>query len=215
MGGADSEVGDATTDVIVESAIFDPVSIRRTAQRLRAPVRGELSGSRRARSSASRGSAPTARPSCSPSGRAASWPRVASTRRPTSRIAPRVTFRPARVNRLLGTELPADEQRELLARVGIETEPAADGAQVVVALRPDPLIVPAGSSPAVDRARPDLAARHRDRGRRRRGDRPRPRLRARAVRGARHRAAALPRRRRSRSGSWSATRSRAPVSPRS
>ena len=34
MGGATSEVSDATTDVAIESAIFDPVSIRRTAQRL-------------------------------------------------------------------------------------------------------------------------------------------------------------------------------------
>ena len=33
MGGASSEVSDATRDVIVESAIFDPVSIRRTAFR--------------------------------------------------------------------------------------------------------------------------------------------------------------------------------------
>ncbi len=33
MGGAESEITDATTDVIVESAIFDPVSIRRTAFR--------------------------------------------------------------------------------------------------------------------------------------------------------------------------------------
>ena len=33
MGGAGSEVGDGTTDVVVESAIFDPVSIRRTAFR--------------------------------------------------------------------------------------------------------------------------------------------------------------------------------------
>ncbi len=33
MGGADSEVGEGTTDVIVESAIFDPISIRRTAFR--------------------------------------------------------------------------------------------------------------------------------------------------------------------------------------
>mgnify|MGYP001820335706 FL=1 len=31
MGGAASEVGDGTTDVIIESAIFDPVSVRRTA----------------------------------------------------------------------------------------------------------------------------------------------------------------------------------------
>ena len=41
MGGATSEVSDATTDVAIESAIFDPVSIRRTAQRLRAALRGE------------------------------------------------------------------------------------------------------------------------------------------------------------------------------
>ena len=33
MGGATSEVGPTTTDVVVESAIFDPVSIRRTAFR--------------------------------------------------------------------------------------------------------------------------------------------------------------------------------------
>jgi len=33
MGGVDSEVGEGTTRVIVESAIFDPVSIRRTAFR--------------------------------------------------------------------------------------------------------------------------------------------------------------------------------------
>ncbi|MEO5940920.1 MAG: phenylalanine--tRNA ligase subunit beta, partial [Candidatus Limnocylindrales bacterium] len=33
MGGADSEVGSATTRVIVESAIFDPIAIRRTGQR--------------------------------------------------------------------------------------------------------------------------------------------------------------------------------------
>src|SRR4029450_4891826 len=33
MGDAPSEVKDSTTDVIVESAIFDPVSIRRTGQR--------------------------------------------------------------------------------------------------------------------------------------------------------------------------------------
>ena len=33
MGGAESEIGPATTEVVVESAIFDPVSIRRTGQR--------------------------------------------------------------------------------------------------------------------------------------------------------------------------------------
>ena len=41
MGGAASEIGPGTTDVVVESAIFDPVSIRRTAAAVRPPLRGE------------------------------------------------------------------------------------------------------------------------------------------------------------------------------
>ncbi len=34
MGGADSEINDATTDVLLESAYFDALSVRRTARRL-------------------------------------------------------------------------------------------------------------------------------------------------------------------------------------
>ncbi|WP_457574335.1 phenylalanine--tRNA ligase subunit beta [Desulfolithobacter sp.] len=37
MGGLDSEVTDATTEVLLESACFDPVSIRRTARKLNLP----------------------------------------------------------------------------------------------------------------------------------------------------------------------------------
>ena len=33
MGGAGSEVEQGTTEIIVESAVFDPISIRRTGQR--------------------------------------------------------------------------------------------------------------------------------------------------------------------------------------
>ncbi len=33
MGGASSEISDTTQDVVIESAIFDPISIRRTAFR--------------------------------------------------------------------------------------------------------------------------------------------------------------------------------------
>lgn len=35
MGGADSEISDATTDVLVETALFQPLAIRRTARRLK------------------------------------------------------------------------------------------------------------------------------------------------------------------------------------
>ncbi len=37
MGGLDSEVSDQTTEVLLEAACFDPVSIRRTARRLNLP----------------------------------------------------------------------------------------------------------------------------------------------------------------------------------
>ncbi len=35
MGGAISEVSDATTDLVIESAIFSPLSVRRTARKLK------------------------------------------------------------------------------------------------------------------------------------------------------------------------------------
>ncbi|MEM1354668.1 MAG: phenylalanine--tRNA ligase subunit beta [Planctomycetota bacterium] len=35
MGGADSEVGDATTDLLIESAMFEPLSVRRASRRLK------------------------------------------------------------------------------------------------------------------------------------------------------------------------------------
>ncbi len=35
MGGADSEITNATTDIVIESAIFRPLDVRRTARRLR------------------------------------------------------------------------------------------------------------------------------------------------------------------------------------
>ena len=73
---------------------------------LRASAPRRASGSRRARSSGSPGSAPTGRPGSSPSGPAAP---VAAGRVDTAPDEPepsRVAFRPARVNRLLGTDAP-------------------------------------------------------------------------------------------------------------
>ena len=66
-------------------------------------------------------------PASSPSGRAARSPRARSIRTPNEPPPAHVAFRPARVNRLLGTDFSTDEQRALLARVGIETAPAAPG----------------------------------------------------------------------------------------
>jgi phenylalanyl-tRNA synthetase beta chain len=140
MGGANSEVSATTTDVIVESAVFDPVSIRRTAFRL--ALRSEASSRfekgqevRLARLGADR----TAQLLREWAGGVVAAGRVDTA--PQEPVPTRVSFRPARVNRLLGTELTADQQRELLARVGVATEPAAPDARVDVALVPQPLAV--------------------------------------------------------------------------
>jgi len=145
MGGANSEVTDATTDIVVESAIFDPVSIRRTAQRL--ALRSEASSrfekgqeTRLARLGADR----TAQLLHEWAGGVVAAGNIDTAPDEPSRS--RVAFRPARVNRLLGTDLATADLRDLLGRVGVETETAATGERVVVALRPDTLTVdPAGA----------------------------------------------------------------------
>ena len=140
MGGADSEVSDATTDVVIESAVFDPVSIRRTGQRF--ALRSEASArfekgqeSRLARLGADR----TAQLIHAWAGGTVAPGRIDTA--PDEPPPLRVPFRPVRVNRLLGTDLDAAAQRTLLGRVGIETEDALEGEPVTVSLVPDPLLV--------------------------------------------------------------------------
>ncbi|HSO28475.1 MAG TPA: phenylalanine--tRNA ligase subunit beta, partial [Candidatus Sulfomarinibacteraceae bacterium] len=128
MGGAASEVSDATRDVIVESAIFDPISIRRTAFRYalrsEASLRFEKGQEHRlARVGADR----TAHLLADWAGGTVA-PGAVDTH-PSEAPLTNVAFRPARVNRLLGTTLSADEQASVLDRVGIDVRPAtaADG----------------------------------------------------------------------------------------
>ena len=140
MGGTASEIGDGTTDVIVESAIFDPVNIRRSAFRyaLRsdASLRFEKGQEwRLARIGADR----TTRLLTEWAGGTACRGAVDSA--PAEPDALRVAFRPARTNRLLGTDLSAQVQAGLLARVGIETVPAPAGTTVAIAAGARPLTV--------------------------------------------------------------------------
>ncbi len=131
MGGADSEVDDGTTAVIVESAIFDPVAIRRTARRYglrsEASVRFEKGQEARlARLGADRTAQLIVRWA---GGRAAVG---AVDTDPVEPPLSRVTFRPQRVSRLLGAPIEAGEMRELLGRVLVRTEPAGEGDGVPV-----------------------------------------------------------------------------------
>jgi phenylalanyl-tRNA synthetase beta chain len=148
MGGAGSEISDSTTAVIVESAIFDPVSIRRTAFRYalrsEASLRFEKGQEHRL---AKLGADRTARLIGEWAGGSVATGAVDTA--PVEPAPTHVAFRPARVSRLLGADIPAEEQRELLARVGVTTEPAPSGTTILVAAAPQPLEVEAGGAQAV------------------------------------------------------------------
>ncbi len=133
MGGAGSEVGDRTSAAVVESAIFDPVSIRRTAfhfgLRSEASLRFEKGQeSRLARLGADRTAQLLAQWA---GGRVAVG--VVDTN-PVDEQPRRVPFRPARVSRLLGEDIPGEGMKSALARVGIGVE--QDGAGELVAIVP-------------------------------------------------------------------------------
>jgi phenylalanyl-tRNA synthetase beta chain len=132
MGGASSEVSDATAEVIIESAVFDAVSIRRTA--FRHALRSEASlrfekgqEARLARLGADR----VAELVAAWAGGAVAPGRVDTA--PTEPSEARVAFRPGRVNRLLGTTFEPSEQTALLSRVGIDVEPPASDTAIAVA----------------------------------------------------------------------------------
>ncbi len=140
MGGAASEVGDETTNVIIESAIFDPVSVRRTAFRYslrsEASLRFEKGQEHRlARLGADRTAALIQRWS---GGRVAVG---AIDTQPQAPAQVRIPFRPSRVSRLLGEDIGVDEQRAQLERVEIATEPASAGEAIPVIAGDEPLAV--------------------------------------------------------------------------
>ncbi|MDJ0868656.1 MAG: phenylalanine--tRNA ligase subunit beta [Myxococcota bacterium] len=126
MGGAETEVGDETTDVLIESAHFDPRRVRRTGRRLglssEASYRFERGvdreGIRRAADRAAHLLAELAQGSVAPG--------VAEAEGDAPAATESIELDPTRVNRLLGTGLSPDEVVALLARVGVEAAPSGD-----------------------------------------------------------------------------------------
>jgi phenylalanyl-tRNA synthetase beta chain len=144
MGGAGSEISPETTAVVIESAVFDPVSVRRTGQRYalrsEASLRFEKGQEfRLARIGADR----CARLVVEWAGGSLSAGRVDSA--PDEPVEREVAFRPARVARLLGVDLDADAQRAILARAGIATRPAASAMRIPVSGGSRPLEVDAAA----------------------------------------------------------------------
>ncbi len=127
MGGAESEVHAATTNLLIESAQFRPGRVRRTSRRLglksEASYRFERGvdreGVRRAADRCAQLITELAGGSV-----AADCLDVAGS---PPAMAPEIRLDPARVNRLLGSEFRAEDVRGLLARVEVVAEPAPDG----------------------------------------------------------------------------------------
>jgi phenylalanyl-tRNA synthetase beta chain len=133
IGGAASEVGPTTTAVIIESAVFDPISIRRTAQhyalRSEASLRFEKGQEWRL---APLGADRVAQLIAGWSG---ARPAVGAVDTNPSAVAPhRVVYRPARISRLIGRDLGGTEMRNLLQRIEIAADaPLADDRLVLAA----------------------------------------------------------------------------------
>lgn len=131
MGGAASEVSEVTRNVIIESAIFDAVSVRRTA--FRYSLRSEASlrfekGQEHAMALA--GADRTAALMRSWAGGRVAVGVVDTRSQEPPRV--RLPFRPRRVNRLLGEDIPVAEQRALLGRVEVRTEAATSADAVPI-----------------------------------------------------------------------------------
>ena len=131
MGGASSEVSTSTSSVIIESAIFAPTSVRRSAQRhsLRSEAshRFERGQERRL---ATLGADQVAALLTEWAGGVARAGRLVA----GAEEAPATTlnFRPSRVRALLGVALTDDEQIALLGSIGINADPAADATKISV-----------------------------------------------------------------------------------
>ena len=128
MGGEDSGVTEATTDVLLEVATFEPASIRRTSRRLGlssdSSYRFErgvwMGGVEVASLCAAKYIAALAGASqVSPAGEAGSAEALAQ--RNASRAA--IPLRPSRVAALLGTEVPQDRIEKILTGFGCEKVP--------------------------------------------------------------------------------------------
>ncbi len=126
MGGAETEVGEATTDVLIESAHFDPTCVRRTARRLGLASEASYRFERGIdRAGVERAADRAARLLAELAGGEAAPGRVVAVGSPPA-VPETIVLRPARVSRLLGVELDAQVMIELLGRLGIVCAPGAD-----------------------------------------------------------------------------------------
>jgi phenylalanyl-tRNA synthetase beta chain len=130
MGGADTEVGPATTDLLIEAAEFDPMSIRNTARKLNLH---SDSSYRFERGVDPEGVDWASRRACELILQLAGGDLAAGVidvgRPPAPR--PAIVLRMAQIERILGICIPADRVRKILSALGNQ-ERTADDARIEV-----------------------------------------------------------------------------------
>jgi phenylalanyl-tRNA synthetase beta chain len=126
MGGAATEIGDATTTVLLEAANFDPLAIARTSKRLALRTEASVRFERGVDpEGVERSVARFCQLAADVAGARLEGPMVdVSVARPPR---PRVRVRTARVNALLGTDLTPQEVAGYLEPIGFRAEPVRDG----------------------------------------------------------------------------------------
>jgi phenylalanyl-tRNA synthetase beta chain len=131
MGGASSEVSTSTTSVIIESAIFAPTSVRRSAQRhsLRSEASHRFERGQEHRLAALGADQVAALLTEWAGGVVRSGRLVTG-----AEAVPAATlnFRPSRVRALLGVSLTDDEQVALLGSIGISADANSDARKIAV-----------------------------------------------------------------------------------
>ena len=133
MGGDDSEVTDETTEVLLEAANFEPIGILRTSERLALRTAGlePLGEGRRPVPRRARGRArePPARRSAGARMTGHADVHDGLPERPVVRL------RPERASRLIGLDVPPDEQRATLAASGSRSPTAGTSPSHVAGAR--------------------------------------------------------------------------------
>lgn len=129
MGGASSGIGDETTDILLEAAWFDSMTIARTSKRL--GLRTEASV-RFERGVDPEGIDRAVARYCELAAQVAGASVTGATVDVTGELPPRckVTVRTARVNAVLGTELTPEEVRGYLDPIGFACVPAVEAPAV-------------------------------------------------------------------------------------
>ena len=126
MGGAETEVGDETADVLIESAHFQPARVRRTARRLGLQTEASYRFERGVdRDEIARAADRAARLLAELAGGDVSKDAL-DVQGDSPDVTETIMLEVERVNRLLGTSLTTEEIRAALGRVGVQNEVDGD-----------------------------------------------------------------------------------------